>query len=121
MPRVSTDQKNRASLSCLYNPEMQLFSFTITDKTLHTNLSLSVLIITMAITATKNDPDIEIITSGRRRIPAHSGILVRIFSFLRSVSLTSLTSNSSSFTIEHFCFFLIGVNYFWFCLKLRNV
>lgn len=59
-------------------------------------------LVTMAITATQNDgvslsadeisydlvdTDVDIITSGRRRIPAHSGVLVRLFLLdVRSVS-----------------------------------
>ena len=75
----------------------------------------------MAITATENDgvslttdkisydlveTDIEIITSGRRRIPAHSGVLVKIIYFFGVSDLL-------------FLFWYFGVN-FWLCLNLKN-
>lgn len=81
----------------------------------------------MAITATQNDgvslnddkisydlaeTDVEIITSGRRRIPAHSGILVSFFLF--GSFLYIRWAFYFLCTIEHFHF---GAYFFYFLFK----
>lgn len=95
-------------------------------------LSLSVtkaVLVTMAITATQNDgvsfisdkisydlveTDVEIITSGRRRIPAHSAILVRLF-----FPISFVTFNFSFDDRTFFGFFVFWCS-FLFCLNLTH-